>query len=203
MASLIVSLARDAKSNFKQLFDFREERVIIIDEDGKEKEVTIAMQRPQNPLRLLAMLTWRQWLSFLGGWSAFFVDYLDFCLLAIQTYKLAAYYNTSKTIIASSITYSLLLRPVGAFLVGMSSDYFGRKYPLCFAVLMLAVFQVAAIHCHSLQAFLAVRALLGIAMGPVWGTSAAMAMEGCPPQARGLISGSEFCNRLGRERAIR
>jgi MFS family permease len=139
----------------------------------------------------LAMLTWRQWMYFVCGYMVIFVDFMDFNLLAIQTEKLAVYFNTTKTVISASITYTLLVRPVGALLVGLTSDYFGRKYPLCISILLLAALQVVAIHCPTLQAFLGVRALLGIAMGSIWGAAAAMAMEGCPPPARGLISGSE------------
>ena len=39
------------------------------------------------------------------------------------------------------------------------------------------------------NSFLGVRALFGIAMGGLYGNAAATALEDCPPEARGIISG--------------
>jgi MFS family permease len=191
MAAFLSSLGHDAGNNFRQLFNIRQEQVIVIDEDGKEKTVCMPMESPASPLRLLGMIKWQNWMFFFCAYFAFVADYLDFQLLQIQTKKLAMYYGTSKSTIASSITFTLLLRPVGAALIGLSSDYFGRKYPLALACIFLAAMQVATIYCRTLPAFLGVRALFGIGMGAIWGSTAALAMEGCPTQARGLMSGSE------------
>lgn len=43
--------------------------------------------------------------------------------------------------------------------------------------------------CQTYKQFLAVRALFGIAMGGLYGNAAATALEDCPEEARGLISG--------------
>jgi MFS family permease len=191
MTSFVVSLCREASNNFKQLFNTREEQVIVIDEDGKEKTVCMPIESPENPLRLLRMIKWQHWMFFLCGYLAICIDMLDFQLLSTQTKKLATYFGTSKSTIASAITYTLLLRPVGAIIVGLTSDFFGRKYPLFIACLVLAALQIASIYCRTLPAFLAVRALFGIAMGSIWGSAAALAMEGCPAPTRGLMSGSK------------
>jgi MFS family permease len=193
LLTLLTSLAHDASNNFKQLLNVREEQVVVIDEDGKEKTVCMPAESPENPFRLLKMLSWTHWLHFFSGFLLLLVDSLDFNLLAVQTKKIALYFGTSKSVIASSITYTLLLRPVGALLFCVVSDYSGRRYPLFFAGLMLATLQIATIYCRSLSSFLGVRALFGIAMGSIYGSSAAMAMDNCPTRARGLVSGSELC----------
>jgi SHS family lactate transporter-like MFS transporter len=43
--------------------------------------------------------------------------------------------------------------------------------------------------CQTYQQFLACRALFGIAMGGLYGNAAATALEDCPEEARGLMSG--------------
>lgn len=43
--------------------------------------------------------------------------------------------------------------------------------------------------CKTYVQFLVVRALYGVAMGGLYGNAAATALEGCPPAARGLLSG--------------
>lgn len=43
--------------------------------------------------------------------------------------------------------------------------------------------------CQTYKQFLAVRALFGIAMGGLYGNAAATALEDCPEEARGIISG--------------
>lgn len=43
--------------------------------------------------------------------------------------------------------------------------------------------------CNTYPQFLACRALFGIAMGGLYGNAAATALEDCPEEARGLISG--------------
>lgn len=53
----------------------------------------------------------------------------------------------------------------------------------------LTLYQVATIYCGTFQQFLAVRALFGLFMGGVYGSAIAMALENCPVDARGLMSG--------------
>jgi MFS family permease len=43
--------------------------------------------------------------------------------------------------------------------------------------------------CQTYQQFLACRALFGVAMGGLYGNAAATALEDCPEEARGLMSG--------------
>lgn len=56
-------------------------------------------------------------------------------------------------------------------------------------LLMLGALQIGTIYAPSFQAFLAVRALFGIAMGGIWGSAVSMALENIPVEVRGLASG--------------
>lgn len=56
-------------------------------------------------------------------------------------------------------------------------------------MLILGLLQIATIYSATFQQFLAVRALFGLFMGGVYGNAIAMALENCPVEARGLMSG--------------
>lgn len=73
--------------------------------------------------------------------------------------------------------------------MGILSDMFGRKWPMVVNLWILAVLQVGTAYADSYAAFIGVRAIFGIAMGGIWGLSAAMSLENMPAEARGLFSG--------------
>ncbi|KAF1990647.1 MFS general substrate transporter [Aulographum hederae CBS 113979] len=56
-------------------------------------------------------------------------------------------------------------------------------------MIVLGVLQIATIYSTTFQQFLAVRSLFGLFMGGVYGNAVAMALENCPVNARGLMSG--------------
>ncbi len=53
----------------------------------------------------------------------------------------------------------------------------------------VGILQIATIYSTTFQQFLAVRSLFGLFMGGVYGNAIAMALEHCPVNARGLMSG--------------
>lgn len=63
------------------------------------------------------------------------------------------------------MTVTLMVRPAGALICGVVSDRYGRKGPMIFTLFLFIVFELGSGFCKSLSAFLAVRALYGIAMG--------------------------------------
>jgi len=54
---------------------------------------------------------------------------------------------------------------------------------------ILGLLQICTIYSRTFKQFLAVRSLFGLFMGGVYGNAVAMALENCPPDARGLMSG--------------
>ncbi|KAG9252238.1 carboxylic acid transport protein [Emericellopsis atlantica] len=177
-----------AKQSLKDLLIWKQ-RVVVSNRYG---ETTCEWQEPdkfKNPISLMAQLTPKAWLFFICGLAAWTADAFDFHALSIQTKKLADYYDTSKTDVTTAITLTLLLRSVGAAAFGLAGDKWGRKWPMVVNMIILGLLQIATIYSATFQQFLAVRSLFGLFMGGVYGNAIAMALEECPPNARGLMSG--------------
>ncbi|KAJ0417474.1 major facilitator superfamily domain-containing protein [Aspergillus carlsbadensis] len=177
-----------AKQSWGDLFRWRQ-RVVITNEQG---ETYAEWQDPEpfkNPISLFMLLSARDWLFFLVGLAAWTADAFDFHALSIQQVKLANYYGRSKTDISTAITLTLLLRSVGAAFFGLAGDRYGRKWPMVINMIILGILQIATIYSSTFQQFLAVRSLFGLFMGGVYGNAIAMALEHCPVNARGLMSG--------------
>jgi SHS family lactate transporter-like MFS transporter len=82
-----------------------------------------------------------------------------------------------------------MFRSVGSIVFGIASDRYGRKWPFVINNLLFIVLELGTGFCQTYQQFLACRALFGIAMGGLYGNAAATALEDCPEEARGLMSG--------------
>ncbi|KAJ9612340.1 hypothetical protein H2200_003937 [Cladophialophora chaetospira] len=177
-----------AKQSLGDLFIWKQ-RVAITNDYGETHCEWQSPRRLRNPFSLFAQLGPKEWLFFLVGLAAWTADAFDFHALSIQTVKLAKYYDTSKTNVTTAITLTLLLRSVGAAFFGMAGDKFGRKYPMVVNMIILGLLQVATIYSATFTQFLAVRSLFGLFMGGVYGNAIAMALENCPLDARGLMSG--------------
>lgn len=176
------------KQSWKDLFIWKQ-RVVVSNAYGETRCEWKQPDRFINPFSLFAQLSWRDWLFFLVGLAAWTADAFDFHALSIQTKKLADYYGRSKTDITTAITLTLLLRSVGAAIFGVLGDKYGRKWPMVANMIVLGLLQIATIYSETFQQFLAVRALFGLFMGGVYGNAIGMALEHCPENARGLMSG--------------
>ncbi|GMG06407.1 unnamed protein product [Aspergillus oryzae var. brunneus] len=82
-----------------------------------------------------------------------------------------------------------MLRSVGAITFGIASDRWGRKWPFVINNVLFIVLELGTGFCQTYKQFLACRALFGIAMGGLYGNAAATALEDCPLEARGIVSG--------------
>jgi len=177
-----------AKQAWKDLFIWKQ-RVVVTNDFGETHTEWQAPEPLKNPISLFAQLSARDWLFFICGFLAWTADAFDFHALSIQTVKLSKYYGRSKTDITTAITLTLLLRSVGAAFFGLAGDKFGRKWPMVINMVVLGLLQICTIYSHTFQQFLAVRSLFGLFMGGVYGNAIAMALEHCPVNARGLMSG--------------
>ncbi|PSK35073.1 Carboxylic acid transporter [Elsinoe australis] len=185
---LAVGIWATAKQSWKDLFIWKQ-RVVVTNDAGETFSEWQDPPKFRNPFSLMAMLSLRGWIFFIVGLAAWTADAFDFHALSIQTVKLANYYDTSKTSITSAITLTLLLRSVGAAIFGIAGDKYGRKWPMVINMWVLGLLQIATIYSYTFQQFLAVRSLFGLFMGGVYGNAIAMALENCPSEARGLMSG--------------
>ncbi|KAJ7148216.1 carboxylic acid transporter [Mycena filopes] len=146
-------------------------------------------ERPAPLLTQLLSLTPLQWAFFWVGWLAWTCDAIDFFSVSLSVPALSDQFHRPTTSITQAITLTLLFRSVGAVLFGVFSDRFGRKWPLVFNLLLVAVLELGAGFVQTFQQFLALRSLFGIGMGGIWGLAASTALENLPVGLRGLASG--------------
>ncbi|CCU80891.1 unnamed protein product [Blumeria hordei] len=177
-----------ARQSWLDLFHWHHRVTTVLDGE-KTKCEWVAPEPLQNPITLFRKLSARDWLFFIVGFLAWTADAFDFHALSIQTTKLARYYQTSNTVITSTITLTLLLRSLGAAIFGIAGDKIGRKWPMVLNMILLGLLQIATIYCKTLGQLLGVRSLFGLFMGGIYGNATAMALENCPTAARGLMSG--------------
>ncbi|KAH8809125.1 carboxylic acid transporter protein-like protein [Xylogone sp. PMI_703] len=142
-----------------------------------------------NPIRLLMMLNGKQWLFFLVGFIAWSWDAFDFFTVSLTVGDLAKSFDKSNTDITWGITLVLMLRSVGSIVFGIAADRYGRKWPFVVNNVLFIILELGTGFCQTYKQFLACRALFGIAMGGLYGNAAATALEDCPEEARGIVSG--------------
>ncbi|KAK3502175.1 major facilitator superfamily domain-containing protein [Neurospora crassa] len=148
-----------------------------------------AMRPAPNPIRLLRMITGRQWAFFGVAFFAWTWDAFDFFTVSLTVEELAKDFGKTNTDITWGITLVLMLRSIGAISFGIAADRYGRKWPFVVNNLLFIVLELGTAFSQTYSQFLACRALFGIAMGGLYGNAAATALEDLPPAARGLMSG--------------
>jgi len=147
------------------------------------------MNASPNPIRLLRLLSKKDWLFFLVAWLGWTWDAFDFFTVSLVVSNLATQFDKTTADITWGITLVLMLRSVGAIIFGIAADRYGRRWPFIANMVLFIVLELATGFCNTYEQFLGVRALYGVAMGGVYGNCAATALEDCPREARGLISG--------------
>src|SRR5947209_15767063 len=140
-------------------------------------------------LRLFRELTAVQRKTFLASFLGWALDALDFFLVTFVLRQVAKDFNQSIPKVALSITLTLMMRPLGAFIFGWLGDRFGRRMPLMIDIVFYSVMELLTAFAPNFTVFLILRALFGIGMGGEWGLGASLAMESLPTKARGLFSG--------------
>ncbi len=120
------------------------------------------------------------------GWT---LDAFDFFLLVFLLGDIAKEFGTQVSDVAYAVFLTLAMRFIGAFIFGRLGDRFGRKPILMLDIVCYAIIGALAAFSPNLWAFLALRALFGVAMGGEWVLGSSLAMESIPPRARGVVSG--------------
>ncbi|MGO9088168.1 MAG: MFS transporter [Candidatus Sulfotelmatobacter sp.] len=120
------------------------------------------------------------------GWS---LDAFDFFILTFCVSAIATQFQAKVSAVVATVSLTLAMRPVGAFLFGLMADRFGRRPTLMVDIIAYSVFELASAFAPSLKILLITRALFGIAMGGEWGVGAALAFETLPAEGRGFFSG--------------
>ncbi|KAL6891645.1 major facilitator superfamily domain-containing protein [Trichoderma longibrachiatum] len=142
-----------------------------------------------NPIKLLRMLNRQQWSFFAIAFWAWTWDAFDFFTVSLTVSDLAKQFGKTNTDITWGITLVLMFRSVGSIAFGVAADRYGRKWPFIVNNLLFIALELGTGFCNTYKQFLACRALFGVAMGGLYGNAAATALEDCPEEARGIISG--------------
>jgi len=140
-------------------------------------------------LRLFTLLNRDQRNTFVACFLGWALDALDFFLVTFVLVQIGQDFDRTIPEVAFSITLTLMMRPVGAFIFGLLGDKFGRRIPLMADIIFYSVMELLTAFAPNFTVFLILRALFGIGMGGEWGLGASLAMESLPTEARGLFSG--------------
>ena len=127
--------------------------------------------------------------TFAACFLSWTLDAFDFFLLTFCLTAITITFHTTRKEVEEAIFWTLVMRPVGAFLFGIVAEFYGRRRTLIINVVAFSIFELGSAFAPTLHSFLICRALFGIAMGGVWGVGAALALETLPPENRGFFSG--------------
>jgi SHS family lactate transporter-like MFS transporter len=123
--------------------------------------------------------------SFLG-WT---LDAFDFFIVVFVLTDIANEFGVTRLAMASSLTLTLAMRPIGALIFGLMADRYGRRLPLMIDLVFFSIVEVLSGLAPNFWTFMVLRALFGIGMGGEWGVGASLAMEKAPRHRRGIFSG--------------
>ncbi len=127
--------------------------------------------------------------ALLAGFLGWTLDAFDYFILTFVLTQVGAEFHRSIVDMTLTLTASLMMRPVGAFIFGLMADRYGRRLPLMLDVLFYSVVEVLSGFAPNYTVFLILRLLYGIGMGGEWGVGASLAMESVPAKWRGILSG--------------
>lgn len=145
----------------------------------------------ENTSRILSVAASRsdQRNAVLAGFLGWTLDAFDFFVLTFIMVDIAGDFHKSIPEIALTLTATLAMRPVGAFIFGLMADRYGRKKPLMINILFYSIIEVFSGLAPNYGVFMLLRLLYGIGMGGEWGVGASLVMESVPVKKRGFLSG--------------
>lgn len=121
-----------------------------------------------------------------GSWT---LDAFDFFVLVFCLTNMAKGFGISIVTATFAITFTLIMRPLGALIFGPLAEKFGRKPVLIANIVMFAAIELASAVAPNFGTFFALRVVYGVAMGGIWGVASALTMESVPEHSRGFVSG--------------
>lgn len=142
-----------------------------------------------NPFFTLGLMPLRSWLFFLVAFLTWSWDAFDFFSVSLTTTEIADALGRPVKDITWGITLVLMLRPVGGILFGIPADRYGRRWPFVANCVCFIALQLGTGFVQTYTQFLAIRALLGVAIGGIVGNVVATALDDCPRECRGIVSG--------------
>ncbi|KAJ8075734.1 hypothetical protein AAF712_004619 [Marasmius tenuissimus] len=147
-----------------------------------------SLLRVSNPsiLDALRSLTWIQSAQLFIGWFSWFCESLDYIAFILSVPNLSRAFGKSTHEITFILTVSQTLRPIGALIAGLTSDRFGRKWPMFIILIFAGATELAGGFVNTSESLLLLRCLYGIGLGGIWGLAQSTALENLPVELRGL-----------------
>ena len=121
-----------------------------------------------------------------GSWT---LDAFDYFVLVFALTAMAHDFGITIVTGTLAITFTLVMRPIGALIFGPLAEKFGRKPVLVANIAIFALIELGTAMAPNFATFFALRVVYGIAMGGIWGVASALTMESIPTQSRGIVSG--------------
>ena len=127
--------------------------------------------------------------ALIAGYAGWTLDAFDFFILTFTLGAVAKDFGRSIPAVALTLTATLAMRPVGAFIFGLMADRYGRRLPLMIDIIFYSVLEVLSGLAPTYTIFFILRLLYGIGLGGEWGVGTTLVLESVPVKWRGLISG--------------
>lgn len=121
-----------------------------------------------------------------GSWT---LDAFDYFVLVFVLSAMAKDFGITIVTATLAITFTLVMRPIGALIFGPLAEKFGRKPILVINIALFAVIELATAFSPNFETFFILRIVYGVAMGGIWGVASALTMESVPTRSRGVVSG--------------
>src|SRR5437879_2318554 len=115
--------------------------------------------------------------ALLAGFLGWTLDAFDFFILVMCLEGVARDFHRSIPDIALTLTASLAMRPVGAFIFGVIADHYGRRLPLMLDIIFYSIVEVLSGFAHSYGRFFFLRLLYGVSMGGERGVGVSLTLE--------------------------
>lgn len=142
-----------------------------------------------NPIPAFRAMSRSDWNFFMMGYMAWTIDAFDFFCVSSAASAIATSLKVSITDITWGITLVLMFRSLGAVIFGFISDTYGRKPAYLMCAGLFVVIEIGTGFVKTYAQFLGVRAVFGLAMGGMYGSASATALEGAPAISRSVLSG--------------
>jgi AAHS family 4-hydroxybenzoate transporter-like MFS transporter len=127
------------------------------------------------------------WICTLCFFLAFF-DGFDLSLLSLATPKIAEFLNTTPAALGPAMSLGNVGALIGAFVLGMLADRFGRKQMLLVSAFTFGIFTLSITFVQSVEQLILLRFIAGLGLGGAVPNALAFGSEYAPSNKRATLA---------------